>query len=290
MRRAVSLGLGMIALAGIAAVVIVGHSANFPAQGQTAIPTPPPPGPGFTEVVPPRKARPAFYFVPSAFHGKVVHWWSTQSNFIAGASNPTNGQPINVEAWVRFGPDGAPNLYHAIATYQDGTLYQEVLRSPTEETTVYDPRLQPSAPDGSKLCVVRTPGDAGLRERLNSSVPMFVDETLLPPAGFRAVGSDLPTRPAPAAALPANLTPGQVYGQATSVDRWVRESTDRQGMRGISTFDVGIDGYLRLNQFQRLDAQGTVQNEVWFANGRLAVYDPATVQSGVFNLSREGCQ
>lgn len=290
MRRLVLFGLGIAILVSIATVVIVGRNANLQVQGQAAVPTPPPPGPGFTRPVPTPQAQPAFYFVPAAFYGKVVHWWFTQSSSIAGASDPINGKPINVESWVRFGPDGTPNLYHAIATYQDGTFFQEILRSPTEETVIYDPRLQPMTPDGSKTCVVRTPGDAGLKERLNSAVPLFVNESELPQAAFRSAGSGAPTRMGPSAPPLPDASPEQVYGQDASVNRWVMESTDRPGMLGITTFEVGTDGYLRLNQFQRLDSQGTVQNEVWTASGRLEVYNPAAVPPNAFSLSREGCQ
>lgn len=289
MRRAFVVGIVIAVLASSAVAVLIGRNELPLVHAQSPVPTPPPPDPGFTRTSPPPQARPTIYVVPAAFRGKIVHWSFTQSIFIAGATGPTNGQPIDVEAWVRFGPDGVPNLYHARATYEDGTFYQEVLRSPTEETTVYDPRSQPIPPIGSQMCVVRTPGDAGLKERLNSGVPPFVDVNRLLQAGFRSAGSGLPTRPVPTTPSPPGLTPQQVYGPDSSVANWILETPDRPGQLGITTLEVGADGYVRLNQFQQLNEQGKVENEVWTTTGTLEVYDPVTVPANAFRLSREGC-
>lgn len=289
MRRVVFLGVGVAALVVIAIAGIVGRDSSLLVGAQPSPPTPPPGEPGFSGT-PPQQARPPFYIVPAAFRGKVVHSWFTQYAYSAGGVDLANGRPLTVEAWIRFTPGGVPELYHSRATYEDGSFYQEFLASPTEATTVTAPEGRPTAPDGSKTCVIPVRGDAKLADLLRSLTPMFVDQTGLASTGFRLVGSGPPTRSGPTALPMIRATPLQVFGDDTTIQRWVINSPAAPGASQATTFEVGANGRVQLYQFQQLDPQGEVLNEVWTAAGRLEVYDPAVVPPDAFNLSREGCQ
>jgi hypothetical protein len=271
-------------------VVCAGLAVALSARVTRGDPPPPTPVPGMqTSGTPtdPGRGRPPYFVRPDVFAGRVVHLVGTNYSFSEGSKDPANGRLRNFNAWLRFGPGGAPDLFHLVSTYEDGSFHQEILTTPTEEIVVSEPAAAITSPDGSPVCLVRgTPA----REMLESRVPYFVNQSALPQFGFQSQGSGPPShvsRPAPPA-----LSPGAVetFQSEPAVQRWTRQQpSGPSGMRTTHTLEVTNAGRVQVLQTQTIDASGRVVGDMWTANGPLEVFNPAAVPQNAFSLTREGC-
>jgi hypothetical protein len=274
--------LGLVICAGLA----VGLSARV-TRGDPPPPTPVPGAQATGTPTDPGRGRPPYFVRPDVFAGRVVHLVGTNYSFSEGSEDPANGRLRNFNAWLRFGAGGAPDLFHLISTYEDGSFHQEILTTPTEEIVVSEPASAIPSPNGPPICLVRgTPAPDVLQNR----APLFVDQSALARFGFQLQGSGPPSHLPRTTPSPPSAAAIGIYRIDPIVQRWtIQQPPGPAGMRTTHTLEVADAGRVQVLQTRTVDASGRLVGEMWTANGQLEVLNPVAVPQNAFSLTREGC-
>lgn len=287
MRRAIIISV-LTAVIGLVGVGIgLERRTNKEAQ-----PLPPPPTPGAQTGTPPPlpgQGKPDYLVVPKELAGMVVHIVGTVSFRDRGSPDPSNGRPLSIEAWPKFDSDGAPEQYHMLSSYADGSFHQEILATAYEMTMVREPASATRFPDGTRSCADRTPS---IPAYLQAVVPQFIDAAALARAGFRDRGNAPASTPLPMPQIVSGRIPSKIHPSEITPRHWLQESPGG-GLAGSSrttnTFEAGLDGRVQVSEFREADARGASISEKYAAWGPLEVFAPSQVPETAFSVSRGGC-
>lgn len=216
------------------------------------------------------------------FAGETLHWRQESYSYDPSGSDPSNGQVLTADVWLRLGSDGIPTLYHARTFLPDGALHQDVTETSAGSEVMLGKDYVPLFANlaNPQWCVT-TPSTPSAN--MASTLPFYIDISAIDASGFQPVGTStgkpIPTTPLlPGAMRVSSIAPseqiGHWFNQAkVGTDTWT------------TAYDVASDGRVLVRETFLTDEHSAVLQHYWDAFGTIDVYEtssvpPTALQSG----------
>lgn len=233
----------------------------------------------------PPDQNPPEYLLAAPLAGKILHWVETRYVFTKDGPDPANGQTTLVELWLDVDSRGVPTKAHIISRFVDGSLHQELLLALDKAVIVFGRGYPKKPPNPNRECKQSWP--AYSTEMRLGLMPVFVDETKLPSAGFAPTVLPAPKYPAPKVDIEAS--PLELFDADQNLDAWeFRETTE--GMTHIEQLQIGEHGRVVSSGTKRMDYTGQVIAESRATASPIQVYAPSSVPDRVFTLSSRAAE